>query len=67
MSLVPFAPVEREMQAGSLHVARIRGQQLVREIGWVYRACERVPHVVQEMMATLGRIMPQLAPVDRAS
>jgi DNA-binding transcriptional LysR family regulator len=68
MSLVPFAPVERETQAGSLHVARIRGQQLVRETGWVYRAGERVPRVVQEMMTTLTRIMPQLqAAVDRAS
>lgn len=69
MSIVPFAPVERETQAGSLHVARIRGQQLVRETGWVYRAGERVPRVVQEMMATMTRIMPQLqaAAVDRAS
>jgi len=67
MSIVPFAPVERETQAGSLHVARIRGQQLVRETGWVYRAGERVPRVVQEMMATMTRIMPQLQAVDRAS
>jgi DNA-binding transcriptional LysR family regulator len=68
MSIVPFSPVERETQAGSLHVARIRGQQLVRETGWVYRAGERVPRVVQEMMATMTRIMPLLqAAVDRAS
>jgi DNA-binding transcriptional LysR family regulator len=68
VSIVPFSPVERETRGGSLHVARIRGQQLVRETGWVYRAGERVPRVVQEMMATLTRIMPQLqAAVDRAS
>ena len=68
ISIVPFLPVERETRGGSLHVARIRGQQLVRETGWVYRSDERVPRVVQEMMATLTRISPQLqSSVDRAS
>src|SRR3954447_341804 len=68
MSIVPYSPVERETRGGSLHVARIRGQQLVRETGWVYRAGERVPRVVQEMMVTLTRVAPQLQlSVDRAS
>src|SRR6187397_1338933 len=68
MSIVPFSPVERESRGGSLKVARIRGQQLVRETGWVYRSDERVPRVVQEMMATLTRISSQLqSSVDRAS
>ena len=53
ISIVPFQSVERETRGGSLKVARIRAQQLVRETGWVYRAGERVPRVVQEMMATL--------------
>ena len=60
ISIVPFLPVERETRGGSLRVARIKGAQLVRETGWVYRAGERVPRVVQEMMATLARVMPQL-------
>jgi DNA-binding transcriptional LysR family regulator len=68
ISIVPFQSVERETRGGSLKVARIRAQQLVRETGWVYRAGERAPRVVQEMMATLTRILPQLqATVDRAS
>lgn len=68
ISLVPILTVERETQGGSLKVARIRGQQLVRETGWVYRADERPSRVVQEMMATLTRIAPQLQPsVDKAS
>src|SRR6188508_1607784 len=68
ISIVPFQSVARETRGGSLHVARIRGQQLVRETGWVYRSDERVPRVVQEMMATLTRISPQLqSSVDRAS
>src|SRR6185437_12255832 len=58
ISIVPVQPVEREMRGGSLKVARIEGQQLVRETGWVYRANERVPRVVQEMMATLARLSP---------
>jgi DNA-binding transcriptional LysR family regulator len=68
VSLVPILTVERETQGGSLKVARIRGQQLVRETGWVYRADERPSRVVQEMMATLTRIAPQLQQsVDKAS
>ena len=68
ISLVPILTVERETQGGTLRVARIRGQQLVRETGWVYRADERPSRVVQEMMATLTRIAPQLQQsVDKAS
>jgi DNA-binding transcriptional LysR family regulator len=68
VSLVPILTVERETQGGSLKVARIRGQQLVRETGWVYRADERPSRVVQEMMAIFNRIAPQLQPsVDKAS
>jgi len=68
VAIVPFQSVERETRGGSLKVARIRAQQLVRETGWVYRAGERVPRVVQEMMATLTRIAPQLQPtVGKAS
>jgi DNA-binding transcriptional LysR family regulator len=68
VAIVPFQSVERETRGGSLKVARIRAQQLVRETGWVYRSGEKVPRVVQEMMATLARVQPQLqASVDKAS
>jgi len=68
VAIVPFQSVERETRGGSLKVAHIRAQHLVRETGWVYRANERVPRVVQEMMATLTRIAPQLQiNVDKAS
>ena len=66
ISIVPFQSVERETRGGSLRVARIRGQQLVRETGWVYRSGERVPRVVQEMMATLTRIAPHAASLRRS-
>jgi len=64
ISIVPFLPVERETRGGSLRVARIKDAQLVRETGWVYRAGERVPRVVQEMMATLTRISDQIQPAS---
>jgi DNA-binding transcriptional LysR family regulator len=68
ISIVPFQSVERETRGGSLKVARIRAQQLVRETGWVYRSGERAPRIVQEMMGTLTRIAPQLQLThDRAS
>jgi DNA-binding transcriptional LysR family regulator len=68
VAIVPFQSVERETRGGSLKVVRIRAQQLVRETGWVYRAGERAPRVVQEMMATLTRIAPQLQiNIDKAS
>jgi DNA-binding transcriptional LysR family regulator len=68
VAIVPFQSVERETRGGSLKVARIRAQQLVRETGWVYRSGERVPRIVQEMMATLTRIAPQLQiNIDKAS
>jgi len=68
ISIVPFQSVERETRGGTLKVARIRGQQLVRETGWVYRADERTPRVVHEMMATFARINAQAEPTsERAS
>lgn len=60
ITIVPFQSVAQEARNGTVSVARIRGPQLVRETGWVYRTGERVPRVVQEMMATLTRILPQL-------
>jgi DNA-binding transcriptional LysR family regulator len=62
IGIVPFRSVDQETRGGTLRVARIRGQQLVRETGWVYRSGERVPRVVREMMRTLERIAPQLEP-----
>jgi DNA-binding transcriptional LysR family regulator len=62
IGIVPFRSVDQETRGGTLCVARIRRQQLVRETGWVYRGGERVPRVLKEMMHTLERIAPQLEP-----
>lgn len=60
ISIVPFQAVAHETRSGMLTVARIKGQPLVRETGWVYRTGERVPRVVQEMMGTLTQIVTEL-------
>ena len=43
-----------------LFCARIAGQQMVRETGWVHLRLNRVPRAVQEMMRTLERVRPKL-------
>jgi DNA-binding transcriptional LysR family regulator len=60
VSIVPFQSVAREIRGGSLSVARIAGQTLVRETGWVHLRSDRVPRMVREMMDTLTRILPRL-------
>ena len=60
ISIVPYSSVAREIRGGSLSVARIEGQTLVRETGWVHLRADRVPRMVREMMDTLTRILPRL-------
>ena len=60
VTIIPYQAVAREVRAGTLFCARIAGQQLVRETGWVYLRVNRVPRPVQEMMKTFDRIRPGL-------
>lgn len=60
ISIVPFQSVARETRGGSLSVARIQGEAMVRETGWVHLRSERTPRMVREMMDTLTRLMPRL-------
>jgi DNA-binding transcriptional LysR family regulator len=60
VTIIPYQAVAREVRAGTLFCARIAGQQLVRETGWVHLRVNRVPRAVQEMMKTLERIRPHL-------
>jgi DNA-binding transcriptional LysR family regulator len=60
MAILPYQAVAREVRAGQLFCARIAGQQLVRETGWVYLRLERVPRAVQEMMRTLEKVRSKL-------
>ncbi len=56
----PSRPWRRRSRGGTLRVARIEGERLVRETGWVHLRAERVPRMVQEMMDSLGHILPRL-------
>ena len=60
VSIVPYQSVAREIRGGTLSFARIEGQTLVRETGWVHLKADRVPRMVREMMDTLTRILPRL-------
>jgi DNA-binding transcriptional LysR family regulator len=60
ITIIPYQAVAREVRAGYLSCARIEGQQLVRETGWVHMRSNRVPRMMQEMMGTLHRIVPRL-------
>jgi DNA-binding transcriptional LysR family regulator len=60
ITIIPYQAVAREVRAGQLFCARIAGQQLVRETGWVHLRLPRIPRAVQEMMKTLERVRPQL-------
>jgi hypothetical protein len=52
--------VAREVRAGQLFCARIAGQQLVRETGWVHLRLARVPRAVQEVMRTREKVRGKL-------
>jgi DNA-binding transcriptional LysR family regulator len=60
VTIIPYQAVAREVRAGSLFCARMAGQQLVRETGWVHLRVNRVPRPVQEMMKMFDRIRPSL-------
>jgi DNA-binding transcriptional LysR family regulator len=60
ITIIPYQAVAREVRAGFLFCARIAGQQLLRETGWVHLRSNRVPRAVQEMMQTLERVRPKL-------
>ena len=41
ISIVPYQAIAREVRAGQFACARIEGQELVRETGWVYARANR--------------------------
>jgi DNA-binding transcriptional LysR family regulator len=60
VTIIPYQSVAREVRSGTLFCARIAGQQLVRETGWVHLRLNRVPRPVQEFMNTFERIRSSL-------
>ena len=60
VAISPYQAVAREVRTGQLFCARIAGQQLVRETGWVHLRLNRVPRAVQEMMRMFDKVRPKL-------
>lgn len=60
ISIVPYQAVAREVGAGQLHCARIAGQKLLRDTGWVYLRSSRLPRAVEEMKRILELVRPRL-------
>jgi DNA-binding transcriptional LysR family regulator len=62
ISIVPYQAVAREVTAGQLFCARIAGQRLFRDTGWVYLKgkSNRLPRAVSEMKRALELIRPKL-------
>jgi DNA-binding transcriptional LysR family regulator len=60
VAIIPYQAVAREVRTGQLFCARIAGQQLVRETGWVHLRLNRVPRAVQELMRTLEKVRAKL-------
>nr|PZN84722.1 MAG: hypothetical protein DIU54_11055 [Acidobacteriota bacterium] len=60
VSIIPYQAMAREVGAGQLSCARIAGQPLVRETGWVHLKSARLPRAVVEMKRMLERVVPRL-------
>ncbi len=60
VSIIPYQAVAREVRGGYLFCARIAGQEMMRETGWVYLRANRVPRMVEEMMHAFTRTLPKL-------
>jgi DNA-binding transcriptional LysR family regulator len=66
VGIVPYQAIAREVRARQLAWARIDGQELVRETGWVYARANRTPRVIHELQQIFevvrGRLKLSLAP-----
>lgn len=67
VSIIPYQSVAREVRGGYLFCARIAGQEMMRETGWVYLRANRVPRMVEEMMHAFTRTLPKLKLAPRPS
>jgi len=60
ISIVPYQAIAREVRAGQFFCARIEGQELIRETGWVYARANRVPRVIDELLKGFDEIKARL-------
>src|SRR5437762_13945881 len=64
IGIVPYQAIAREVRSGQFFCARIEGHELARETGWVYARANRVPRMLNELLAAFDEVRPrlQLAP-----
>src|SRR5262245_29365319 len=65
ISIAPYQAIAREVRAGQFFCARIEGQELVRETGWVYAGSNRVPRVIEELLKAFDEIKGRLELVPK--
>jgi DNA-binding transcriptional LysR family regulator len=67
ISILPYQAIAREVRAGQFFCARVEGQTLVRETGWVYAGGARVPRPVVEVLKAFDSIRSRLRVVSPRS
>ena len=67
IGILPYLAIAREVRAGQFFCARVEGQKLVRETGWVYAGGSRVPRPVQELLKAFDAIRTRLRVVPPRS
>ena len=60
IAILPYQSVAREVRSGQLFCARITGQHLSRETGWVHMKSDHLPRAVVEMKRLFDSIRPKL-------
>ena len=67
IGILPYLAIAREVRAGQFFCARVEGQKLVRDTGWVYAGGSRVPRPVQELLKAFDAIRTRLRVVPPRS
>ena len=60
IGIVPYQSVAREVRAGQFFCTRIEGYELVRETGWVHPRANRVPRMIDELLAAFSAVRNRL-------
>src|SRR6195256_3101837 len=58
--ILPYQAVEREVRAKQSFCARIEGNELLREPGWVYPRANRTPRMIDELLTAFEHIRTRL-------
>ncbi len=65
IGIVPYQSIAREVRLGQFFCARIEGQELIRETGWVYARSNRVPRMISELLTAFDAIRGKLQVAPR--